>query len=413
MKKYVLYIGIFLIGLFLGWLFFGNLSNHHSEVTDKNRVWTCSMDPQVKQHQPGDCPICGMDLIPLEINADGLSPDQFRMTKNAVALANIQTTVVGGEKSATNNLLSFSGKIAVNEETNAVQVSYFDGRIERLHINHEGQQVKKGQLLAKIYAPELVAAQQELLTAVSLKESQPLLYNAVRNKLKSWKLSENQINAIEKRGEVRENFPIYTTVSGTVAEVMSTEGDYVKKGQAIAKVSKLNTVWAMFDAYENQLPLVQKGQKISIVTNAYPDKIFEATVSFIDPILNTKTRTVSIRAVLDNSKNVLKPGMFVSGTIKTNQNTNAESSIMVPSTAIMWTGKRSLVYIKIASDTPVFEMREVQLGTRNGEEITILSGLQSGEEIVTHGTFTVDAAAQLQGKKSMMNTGEANMMTDE
>jgi len=132
----------------------------------------------------------------------------------------------------------------VNEEANATQASYFDGRIERLNVNYEGQEISKGQLLATIYSPELVAAQQELLTAASLKETQPELYNAVRNKLKLWKLSEKQINTIEASGKVTENFPVYATVSGTVSEVMSAEGDYVKKGQPIAKVSNLNTVWA-------------------------------------------------------------------------------------------------------------------------------------------------------------------------
>ena len=139
----------------------------------------------------------------------------------------------------------------------------------------KGQEIQKGQLLATIYSPELVAAQQELLTASSLKESQPQLYNAVRNKLKLWKLSNDQINSIETSGKVKENFPVYATVSGTVSEVMSSEGDYLKKGQPIAKVSNLSTVWAEFDAYESQLSQFKKGQKISIATNAYPNKTFD------------------------------------------------------------------------------------------------------------------------------------------
>src|SRR5690606_32461962 len=178
-----------------------------------NQMWTCSMHPQIMQPESGDCPICGMDLIPADGGSDGLLADQFKLTENAMALANIQTTIVG-KGNVEGNTIKLSGKIAENEEANAVQVSYFSGRIERLNVNFTGETIRKGQLLATIYSPELYAAQQELITAASLKDSQPTLYKAVRNKLKLWKLSENQINLIETSGKVLENFPVYATVSG-------------------------------------------------------------------------------------------------------------------------------------------------------------------------------------------------------
>src|SRR5690554_3619600 len=326
------------------------------------------------------------------------------MTTNAMALANIQTTVVGNSSETEENSLLLSGKIMPNEEANAVQASYFEGRIEKLNVNFTGEEIRKGQLLATIYAPALVAAQQELLTAASMKESQPALYKAVRNKLKLWKLSEDQINQIETSGKVRENFPIYATVSGTVSEKMAEEGDYVKQGQPIVKVSNLSTVWAMFDAYENQISQLKEGQKITVTTNAYPNREFEATISFIDPSLNTQSRTVSVRATLNNKEAILKPGMFVTSKVQIAKNTNNQSQISVPASAVLWTGNRSLVYVKTNPDEPIFKMREVGLGAKNGDMYLILDGLENGEEIVTHGTFTVDAAAQLQGKKSMMNT---------
>ena len=194
-NKIIIYVGLLLAGVLVGWLFFGNSSNeeanhNHNEASQTNQMWTCSMHPQIMQPEPGDCPICGMDLIPAEAGADGLTADQFKLTPNAMALANIQTTVVGNG-AIENGIIKLSGKIAENEEANAVQVSYFSGRIERLNISFTGEDVRKGQLLATIYSPELYAAQQELITASSLKESQPALYKAVRNKLKLWKLSEN------------------------------------------------------------------------------------------------------------------------------------------------------------------------------------------------------------------------------
>ena len=423
MKKNILYIAIaVIIGLGAGWLIFGNssdnaankdtsdMSDHDHSGESAEQMWTCSMHPQIMQPEAGDCPICGMDLIPAEAGADGLAANEIKMTENAMALANIQTTIVGNAKAGDDDgMISLSGKIAANEENNTVQSSYFKGRIEQLNVNYEGQQVNRGQLLATIYAPDLVAAQQELITAASLKESQPALYKAVRSKLKNWKLSDTQINAIEESGTVRENFRIYATVSGTVSEVMAAQGDYVNQGQPIVKLSNLNSVWAEFDAYENQIAQFNIGQKINITTNAYPNKEFEGTISFIDPILNNATRTITVRATLQNKNDLFKTGMFVTGIVN-GATQPMENTLTVPASAVLWTGERSLVYVKTNPNEPVFEMREVTLGNRSGETYQVSAGLNNGDEIVTNGTFTVDAAAQLQGKKSMMNQ---QMMQDE
>ena len=414
MKKYLIYIGILVVGLLLGWLLFGGSSvseqsNEHELTQEENGMWTCSMHPQVMQPEAGDCPICGMDLIPAERSSDGLMADQFKLSENALALANIQTSIVGNS-SATGNAIKLSGKIVENEEANAVQVSYFSGRIEQLNVSFTGEEIRKGQLLATIYSPELYAAQQELLTASSLKESQPALYKAVRNKLKLWKLSESQINQIEETGKVKENFPVYATISGTVSEKLVEQGDYIKQGQPLLKIANLKTVWAHFDVYENQIKLFKKGQEISITTNAYANKEFKAKVDFIDPVLNTRTRTVKLRAVLINKEDVFKPGMFVEGKIK-GISSNEEQVLTIPSSAVLWTGERSVVYIKANPNEPVFEMREVVLGNQLGDNYEVLEGLINGNEIVTNGTFTVDAAAQLRGKKSMMNKDGGKVTT--
>lgn len=405
MKKYITYIAILIAGVFLGWLLFGGSSNgktvHNHTTEEKGKMWTCSMHPQIMQPEPGDCPICGMDLIPAEAGAEGLAGNQFKLTKNAMVLANVQTTMIGNAIS-TDNTITLSGKIAENEKSNAVQVSYFAGRIERLNVNFTGEKIRKGQLLATVYSPELVKAQQELLTAASVKENQPALYNAVRNKLKLWKLSENQINQIEKTGKVKENFPVYATVSGTVSEKLVEQGDYVSQGQALLKIANLNSVWANFDVYENQISNFKVGQDISITTNAYPNETFKAKVSFINPVLNQETRTVTMRAVLNNSKGKFKPAMFVTGKVEATEKQTKEQ-LSIPATAVLWTGKRSVVYVKPDASKPVFEMREVVLGGKAGDNYQVEKGLKSGEEIVTNGVFTIDASAQLQGKKSMMN----------
>ncbi|MDB9782802.1 efflux RND transporter periplasmic adaptor subunit [Winogradskyella sp.] len=414
MKKYIIYSGILAVGLLLGWFLFGGLSpteteHNHDTVAETNKMWTCSMHPQIMQPEAGDCPICGMDLIPAASSAEGLLADQFKLTENAMALANIRTSIVGDAK-AEDNTIKLSGKIVENEEANAVQVSYFSGRLERLYVNFTGEKVSKGQLLATIYSPELYAAQQELITASSLKASQPALYKAVRNKLKLWKLSESQINKIEETGKVKENFPVYATVSGTVTEKLVEQGDYIKQGQPLLKIANLNTVWANFDVYENQIHLFKKGQAIAITTNTNTNAVFKGKVDFIDPILDTKTRTVKLRVVLNNRDGVLKPGLFVEGKIKGITNSK-EDVVLIPTSAVLWTGERSVVYIKTNPNEPVFEMRAIVLGNQIGDNYAVFEGLNNGDEIVTNGTFTVDAAAQLQGKKSMMNTKDGKVMT--
>ncbi|MCM8571019.1 efflux RND transporter periplasmic adaptor subunit [Gramella jeungdoensis] len=407
MKKYITYIVVMLAGLLLGYLIFNNSSEGSSEVSEAHehseevQMWTCSMHPQIMQPEPGDCPICGMDLIPAEAGAEGLTADEFKMTENAMTLANIQTSVVGNAD-ATPGKINLSGKIKENEEANAVQSSHVGGRIENLSVAYTGESVNRGQLLATIYSPDLVAAQQELLTAAKLKESQPALYKAVRNKLKYWKLSDAQIDKIESTGEVRENLPVYATVTGTVTEKLVQEGDYVKQGQPLYKIANLNTVWAVFDAYESQISNLNVGQELKITANAYPDKEFSGKISFIDPLLDESSRTVKVRVELKNTDDMLKPGMFVQAELERPEGIH-EGSILIPRSAVLWTGTRSLVYVKTSPDEPVFQMKEVKLGDALDNSYEVLEGLSDGDEVVTNGTFTVDAAAQLQGKRSMMN----------
>ncbi|CDF78621.1 RND family efflux transporter MFP subunit [Formosa agariphila KMM 3901] len=416
MNKNIIYIGLALVvGLGLGFVFFGHTESqiltesHNHEIGESSEKWTCSMHPQIVRDEAGSCPICGMALIPIAIDSDGLTAQQFKLTKHAMALANIETTTIG-EASSDDIQLQLSGTIQVNDDEIFIQPAHFNGRIEKLYVTSVGQKVNKGQLVAKIYSPALLSAQQELITAYKMKGSQPELYKAVRNKFKNWMIHDAQLNAIETSGTVINPFQIYSHVSGTVSEISAKEGDHVMDGKAIFKVANLNTVWAEFDAYENQISALQVGQTVAISAKAYPNRIITSKITFIDPILNASTRTVTVRAVLNNSDHLFKPGMFVEGAIIRMQTINT-NKLTIPASAVMWTGKRSVVYLKANVDEPVFEMREIDLGTKQGDTYEVLDGVDVGDVIVTHGTFTVDAAAQLKGKASMMNTNETSKTT--
>ncbi|WP_434036529.1 efflux RND transporter periplasmic adaptor subunit [Formosa sp. 4Alg 33] len=410
MKRNTIYIVFALIlGLILGYLMFGRTAtstieshNHEQEASlESNEMWTCSMHPQIMKTEAGDCPICGMDLIPVTTDDSGLTAQQFKLSKNAIALANIETTVIGAGTNGDTNL-KLSGTIKVNDDKVFVQPAHFNGRIDKLYVTSVGQKVHKGQLVATIYSPDLIRAQQELITAYKMKASQPELYSAVRTKFKNWMIHGGQLDEIEKSGQVVNQFKIYAHVSGTVSEISAKEGDHVMDGKAIFKVSNLSTVWAAFDAYENQIQTLKVGQSIDIVAKAYPNKVIPSKITFIDPILEASTRTVTVRTVLENKEGLFKPGMFVEGAIA-NLKENKAEVLTIPVSAVMWTGKRSVVYLKVNVDEPVFEMRDITLGSKLGAAYEVINGLALGDIVVTNGTFTVDAAAQLKGKSSMMN----------
>ncbi|MFH6604553.1 efflux RND transporter periplasmic adaptor subunit [Maribacter algicola] len=402
-KKYATYLALLLAGLIVGYLLFGTGSgiDTHANSTDVEEAthWTCSMHPRINKTEKGECPMCGMALIPIDASQGSLGPNQFQMSKNAMALANIETTTIG-VGSMTDNSLLLSGVITSNEKTDAVQTTIFDGRIEKLNINYVGQYVKKGQQIGVIYAPEMYAAQDKMLTSSSYQDTHEKLWAAARNTLSLWRMTDEQVEEVIRTGKPMANFPLIADVSGTVTEVVASEGKFYKQGDPLYKVSNLYTVWAVFDAYEGQLPFLNIGQDIMIASKAFEGRQLEAKVSFIEPIFDTSKRTVSVRVTLNNGEQLLKPGMFVEGTVKVK---GAGQILTVPKSAVLWTGKRSLVYLKTDLNKPIFEMAEVTLGNVIGNSYVVIDGLAPGDEVVVNGTFTVDAAAQLQGKRSMMN----------
>jgi len=405
MKKYLLSAGFLVIGVFLGWLLFADsnsneTANEHNHTADANEIWTCSMHPQVRKNEPGACPICGMDLIPLDENSSG-NPFVLEMSEEAVKISQIQTTLVGGSNFQ-NSELELSGKIEVNETNSASLVTHIPGRIEKLYVSYTGEKVNKGQKIASIYSPTLITAQKELLEAQKIKGSQPQLFEAAKNKLKYWKITESQIQEILSQEEVIETFNIYAAYSGVVNERKVSVGDYKQEGNVLFEIQNLNSLWVVFDVYEKDISTVNVGDIISFSTTSNPGKNYESRIVFIDPVLNSQTRTAKVRAEISNTASNLKPEMFVRG--KLIGNTFNSSEIVVPKSAVMWTGTRSVVYVQLANtEIPSFEYREVVLGASIGNNYEIISGLSAGEYVVTQGAFVIDASAQLNNQASMMN----------
>ncbi|MBN1649719.1 MAG: efflux RND transporter periplasmic adaptor subunit [Bacteroidales bacterium] len=381
---------------------------HIDELT--NQVWTCSMHPQIKQDKPGLCPICGMDLIPLTSvtsTEDESNPNEIVLSESAAKLASIQTMIVS--KGVPKKTLYLQGKVQADERNIALITARFGGRIEKLFVNFTGQQVKKGEKLATIYSPALLTAQKELLEAISFKESRPSIYIASRAKLKLWDLSDDQISAIEEKGEPQVYFDILSPISGTVSMRNVSIGDYMKEGNPLFKVIDLNKVWAIFDAYESDLPWIKTGDKIEFTIQSLPGAEFSSPVTFIDPFINAQTRVTSIRVEVNNSDHKLKPEMFIAGKLNSKIDGGSEQ-MLIPKSAVLWTGKRSVVYVKVPNrQSPSFRYREIVLGPDAGAFYIVEEGLALGEEIAVNGVFKIDAASQLQGLQSMMNPDGENV----
>lgn len=416
-KQITTYILVALAGLLLGWLIFGGRAaeqgHDHAAETAGVTEYTCSMHPQIRQNEPGKCPLCGMDLTPVAATGGGgeASPYVLEMTPEAIALANIQTTPV--QLVNPENELLLSGTVQLNEQKVSSITAKFPGRIERLYVNFTGQEVRKGERLASVYSPELITAQRELQEAAKAKDLMPELYEAAKTKLRLWNISAKQIARIEQANDILTSFDIYSDAAGVVTERQVAVGDYVSTGSVLFQVANLSSVWVVLDAYESDLSWVKQGASITFTVPGIPGKDFTAKVAFVTPVLDASTRAVQVRAEVVNPGNQLKPGMFANARIKTSSRTAAkENALAVQRTAVLWTGKRSVVYVKVADrDAPAFEMREVTLGPRLGDMYLIEAGLSEGEQVVTNGVFAVDGAAQLSGNYSMM-AGPASKMLE-
>lgn len=410
MPKSIRYGLCLLAGIFIGWLFFNSSPERENVSPQKSKdipsdIYTCSMHPQIRMPEPGKCPLCAMDLILIKQNNSAAHDSEaLHLSKEAAQLANVMTTAVTSEMPVKE--IRLYGKVQADERLLQSQVAHISGRIEKLMLNFTGEPVSKGQTLALIYSPELVTAQQELLEAAKIKTSQPEIYEASKDKLRQWKLTDDQIAAIEKSGAPQNNFEVISNTNGIVTARRVSNGDHVAQGTVLYEIADLSHLWVMFDAYESDIEFLKTGDPVSFTVQALPGNLLEGEILFIDPVLDPVTRVAKVRVEITNKDGKLKPEMFATGIVHSSLH-QYEKFPVIPCSAVLWTGKRSLVYVKLPDrDEPVFKLREVELGPMLGDSYIVVKGLKEGEKIVTQGAFSVDASAQLEGKPSMMNLPE-------
>ena len=394
------------LGIFIGWVSNTGTPPVPTEKHEHNSsaVYSCSMHPQIRQNQPGNCPLCGMNLVK-STRLPGLTdPNALRLSEDAQKLANIRTLKV--TKTSPSITLYLNGRVLPDKRKIAVQTTHISGQIEQLLIESKGQYVKAGQIIAYVYSPDLIEAQNELFEAFAMKENQPELFEATQKKLENWKLTSAQIETILRLGEPIESFPLVSEWTGMILNKYVSKGSHIEQGTQLYEVANLQNVWINFDLYETDLKKVKIGDKINMEFASYPGKLFIGEVNFINPIVDPNTQVAEIRVIYTNTFKPVYPGTSVKGVLNSKPKDD-QKIITLPKTAVLWTGKRSIIYVKdLTSNEPTFHLREVTLGALNTSGYAIENGLEVGEEVVVNGVFTIDAAAQLAGKNSMMNSSQ-------
>lgn len=448
-------IGLSLAMLALGWILGVSLKGGHDHGSaaagGDGTLWTCSMHPQIQALKPGKCPICAMDLIPLANDKGKQSnPRELVMTEAARELAKIETAPV--ERRIVEAEVELVGKVAFDETRTRTMAARFPGRIDRLYVDYTGIEVHKGDHLANIYSPELLTAQQELISAIRFESN----VETARDKLRLWDVSEARIKEIEELGKPNDRMDIDAVLGGVVITKHVNEGDYVKTGEPLFTIADLTSVWVQIDAYESDLPWLRFGQRVEFEAEAVPGRAFEGTISFVAPTLDPKTRTIHIRVNADNPRQLLKPEMLVRARVFAKLAAQGKviapelkdkwispmhpevvrdkpgpcpvcgmalvkaeelgyavldeteaPPLIVPASAVLRTGKRSVVYVEVPdAEKPTYEGREIVIGPRAGDFYLVEEGLKFGERVVTQGNFKIDSALQIVAKPSMMNPSE-------
>ncbi|MCH8874025.1 efflux RND transporter periplasmic adaptor subunit [candidate division KSB1 bacterium] len=362
--------------------------------------WRAPMDPAYISEEPGKSPM-GMDLIPVYEGEEVASGSTISI--DPVTVQNIGVRTAEVKRQPFSRIIRTVGHIDYNEESLYNINIKFSGWIEKLFVERTGDFVRKGQPLFEIYSPELVATQEEYLLAY--KNQQRLtgsefkevsfgaksLLEATRQRLKFWDIRDKEIEQLERTGKVRRTLTIYSPVKGIIIHKNAIEGSYTKAGMDLFRMADLSTVWVYAHIFEYELPWIKVGQKVQMDLPYMPGRQFEGRVDYIYPYLDSKTRDVKIRVVFDNPAMELKPQMYANITIDSKAGDNV---LVIPSEAIIRSGKRNLVFIDLGNGK--FRPQDVIIGPE-GEDglIKIIAGLETGQQIVTSAQFLLDSESRL------------------
>jgi Cu(I)/Ag(I) efflux system membrane fusion protein len=386
----------------------------------------CPMHPHIVDDEPGQCPICGMDLAERD---DGTEPstrprdgDDLEGAIVGVSPAALQAAgvaTVRAQRMPLRREIRAAGSIEADETRVARIAARVAGRLETLHLDFTGQEVRRGAPIYSIYSPDLVTAQRELLLArdnlarakaagsTTYLASAESLLHASRDRLRLWGIDGEQIARLESTGDLQMALVVRSPVSGTVLEKLAVPGQYVTEGQDLYLLADLSRVWLQARVYEHEIAGVRLGQEATVTLEGVPGREFNGRVRFLDPIVDPTTRTARVRIELPNPQGELKPGMFAQADLAV----DLGSRLVVPRGALLDTGTRQVVYVKTGDGS--FAGREVRLGERAADLVEVVEGLAEGEEVVVEASFLIDSQSQLQTGASVQWGGASEVSSAE
>jgi len=364
-----------------------------AKATNK-AYYTCSMHPQIHEDHPGNCPICGMKLIKVEVTGNGMdmTANKIRLTATQIQLAGIETDTVREENLGSEKTLT--GTVTTDENKAEELSARLAGRIQQLFVRTTGEKISVGQPVYSIYSEDLQEAEKEYLLA---KQQQKVLHNpdvdynqlisAAENKLQLWGLSLSQIRNITTSGKLSATTTILSKVSGTVSEIAVHEGDYVTEGMSILKTQALSDLWIEAQLYASETSNYKENDRVSV---AFPDlggQIISGKIEFINPELSDGSKIDLIRVSIPNPQGLIRPGMLAYISIASGK----DHSLAVPVSAILTDGKGSLVWVKNTDGS--FSARMIKPGDGNQNYAPVLSGLKAGDIVVTSGAYLLNSEA--------------------
>lgn len=384
-------------------------NDHLAQQQDK--VYTCPMHPEIIRSEPGACPICGMDLVEkgVSANMESLSPEMTvepideTVLRQAKIMTPIQKTISSTVKA--------KGYITYNPQNTSALAARYSGRIDKIYVRYNFQEVTKGQKLMDIYSPELVTAQQNYIFL--LHQNEESLLQAARQKLLLLGMNESQIQHLQKTKKAEYLVTIYAPSSGHIHQMSSPdqltmpvmpmtqssnpmsqpatefsirEGMYIRKGESVLNIISLSQVWVILKIYPEDVNKIQVGQMVEITSEIAPENPIQAKINFIEPILESDSKFISVRVYLDKTDHhVFKIGSLVSGEIKTDDS----EGLWIPSSAQLDLGNNTHVVFK--KQGAHFKTQKVTVGNKVKNEVKVIDGLSPSDTIATDAWFMIDS----------------------
>ena len=394
-----------LLGLLIGWLIFSQREtivkyrNFSSEdITqcgpdekEEEVQYTCSMHPEVHASEPSNCPVCGMKLVAMGMHSIG--EHQHTISTPSHALSHpIHTVAV--QSLPMHKHIQLDGFVQADQNQNLVITAEYPGRISSLMHLQAGSHIHANQKLGSIYSEELIAAQKEFFDATCFRVTDPNMFIAARKKLRRWSFAEEHLLALEEGGDAIKTFPIKSHYSGRIQDILIQPGAYVQVGTPIANIIQSEALWADLEVFQEDLDWLKVGDKVQLHSSMGMGHTVEARISFIDNWIDKDKGTARVRVLLPNQSRNWKVGQYVKGSAEVMKR---ETTVQIPQSAVLWTGKRAAVYVKEKGSHTSYRLQEIHLGQKLGNTYQVISGLQEGQMIVSEGVFQLDAAAQLNG----------------